>query len=128
VTAPGSVHPKTGKLYKIVNDAPIIEAPNWLIDWLSENCNPKPVTDNMPSLNPDFDAQAFFKHWADQGAFEIVGYREWHGIPVFIPDHCIIAGVKHKGSNATGLPPTNMAQSHKRDWAILLELNRRAVS
>jgi hypothetical protein len=34
VVAPGSLHPKTGLPYEIVSTAEIIEAPQWLIDWL----------------------------------------------------------------------------------------------
>jgi hypothetical protein len=33
VVGPFSVHAKTGGLYEIVSDAPIIEAPDWLIQW-----------------------------------------------------------------------------------------------
>lgn len=35
VVAPGSIHPDTGLPYQAVNDNPITEAPDWLIDWLT---------------------------------------------------------------------------------------------
>lgn len=34
VVAPGSLHPNTGLPYKALNDTPIAEAPQWLLDWL----------------------------------------------------------------------------------------------
>jgi hypothetical protein len=34
VVSPGSIHPDTGEPYTIVSNAEIIEAPDWLIDWL----------------------------------------------------------------------------------------------
>lgn len=34
VVGPGSWHPKSGKQYEIVSDSPIVEAPDWLVDWL----------------------------------------------------------------------------------------------
>src|SRR6266478_8096973 len=33
VVGPLSVHPDTNRLYEVINDAPIVEAPQWLIDW-----------------------------------------------------------------------------------------------
>jgi Bifunctional DNA primase/polymerase, N-terminal len=33
VVAPGSIHPDTGMPYEVRNNAPITEAPDWLIDW-----------------------------------------------------------------------------------------------
>src|SRR5271165_911467 len=35
VVAPGSIHPDTGQPYMALNRLPIIEAPQWLIDWFS---------------------------------------------------------------------------------------------
>jgi hypothetical protein len=37
VVGPLSLHPDTGKLYEVINDAPIIEAPQWLIDYCIQN-------------------------------------------------------------------------------------------
>jgi hypothetical protein len=34
VVGPGSIHPETGEPYSILKNAPIAEAPDWLIDWL----------------------------------------------------------------------------------------------
>jgi putative DNA primase/helicase len=35
VVAPGSIHP-SGKRYEVVNDAGIVEAPNWLVTWIKQ--------------------------------------------------------------------------------------------
>jgi putative DNA primase/helicase len=35
VVAPGSLHP-SGKLYEVINDGEIIEAPNWLVTWIAQ--------------------------------------------------------------------------------------------
>ena len=37
VVAAGSIHPDTGEAYTVVDDSPILEAPDWLIDWLKDN-------------------------------------------------------------------------------------------
>jgi hypothetical protein len=37
VVGPKSVHPDTGKQYEVINDAPIVEAPQWLIDFCIQN-------------------------------------------------------------------------------------------
>ena len=34
VVAPGSIHPATGLPYTIVEDAPMVECPDWLIGWI----------------------------------------------------------------------------------------------
>src|SRR6185369_1406237 len=33
VVAPGSYHPTSGRRYEILRDAPIAEAPDWLVEW-----------------------------------------------------------------------------------------------
>jgi hypothetical protein len=45
VVSPGSIHPRTGLPYEIRMDAPIIEAPQWLIDWCIAN---RPVKKQQP--------------------------------------------------------------------------------
>jgi hypothetical protein len=35
VVSPGSIHPKTGMPYEVVRNTPIIEAPDWLVQWCS---------------------------------------------------------------------------------------------
>jgi len=37
VVGPKSVHPDTGKQYEVVRDVPIVEAPQWLIDFCMQN-------------------------------------------------------------------------------------------
>ncbi len=37
VVGPLSLHPDTGKQYEVINDAPIVEAPQWLIDFCMQN-------------------------------------------------------------------------------------------
>ncbi len=37
VVGPASVHPETGLQYEIINSAPIVEAPQWLIDYCIQN-------------------------------------------------------------------------------------------
>jgi Bifunctional DNA primase/polymerase, N-terminal len=37
VAGPGSVHPDTGLVYEVRSTAPIIEAPQWLTDWIKKN-------------------------------------------------------------------------------------------
>lgn len=37
VLSPGSIHPVTGRPYQIFDDAAIVPAPRWLIDWLDAN-------------------------------------------------------------------------------------------
>jgi putative DNA primase/helicase len=44
----GSIHPKTGEPYKIVNDVPVIPMPDALVDWLHKQIK---VKDKSPSGN-----------------------------------------------------------------------------
>ena len=45
VASVGSIHPISGKQYEILNDAPIQEAPQWLIDWcLSQKITKEKLT------------------------------------------------------------------------------------
>lgn len=37
VVGPGSVHPETGLQYMVLLDNPIVDAPEWLIDWIKKN-------------------------------------------------------------------------------------------
>ncbi len=54
VCGPMSIHPRTGGVYEVISDAPIIEAPAWLISWcLSqkiEKKTAKPADDGGPIL------------------------------------------------------------------------------
>ena len=35
VVSPGSIHPSTGNPYEVIRNTPIIEAPDWLVQWCS---------------------------------------------------------------------------------------------
>ena len=37
VVAAGSIHPTTGKPYTVVNDAEIVPAPDWLVEWITKH-------------------------------------------------------------------------------------------
>lgn len=103
VIAAGSIHPDTGKFYKIMDNLPIVPAPDWLVDFLLENSNPvKERVGLMPTLDPNFDIDDYFRWWEDQGAFHIVSTRAYQDSTIYIPDHCIIAGDRHRGSSSTG--------------------------
>ena len=48
VVSPGSVNPESGQPYLVLNDVPLLEAPDWLIDWLisqktEQTSEPEPV-------------------------------------------------------------------------------------
>jgi hypothetical protein len=43
VVGPGSIHPDTGTPYEVINDAAIVEAPQWLIDWCVAQTEDKPA-------------------------------------------------------------------------------------
>jgi hypothetical protein len=62
----------------------------------------RPDTVAMPELHPDFDPEDWIEHYEQQGAFSVVGEREWNGKTVKITDVCIISGTKHSGSKLTG--------------------------
>jgi hypothetical protein len=55
VVAPGSINPVTGLPYEVVSNAPIAEAPQWLIDWLqSQKISGKSTSgsgDDTPRVN-----------------------------------------------------------------------------
>jgi Bifunctional DNA primase/polymerase, N-terminal/Primase C terminal 1 (PriCT-1) len=50
VLGPNSVHPITGLPYQIVEDAPIVECPQWLVDWIQSQriASPVPNVVNEP--------------------------------------------------------------------------------
>jgi len=37
VVGPQSIHPTSGGVYTVLNDAPIVEAPDWLVQWCAAN-------------------------------------------------------------------------------------------
>jgi hypothetical protein len=95
VVGPGSVLENGGE-YTVTNDAPIVEMPAWLADWIEHNsASQKPAGyDRMPDLDENFDFEAFIDWYGitgDQGG-------DW-----FITDVCPVAGRKHEQSDRTGL-------------------------
>ena len=54
VVSPGSIHPKTGMPYEVVRNTPIIEAPDWLVQWCSGQVVSAPkitdVTEEAPII------------------------------------------------------------------------------
>ncbi|VVB52908.1 Uncharacterised protein [uncultured archaeon] len=44
VVAPGSIHPTTQLRYEFLRDAPILEAPDWLVQWCKSSNKPAPKT------------------------------------------------------------------------------------
>jgi hypothetical protein len=93
VIAPGSTHP-SGFVYHIVDDAPIAEAPDWLVAWVSkqgEEDKPKPK--RCTTVHEDFDFEDLMEF------FEITG--DWDG-NWFITEACPVAEYKHEQSTKTG--------------------------
>src|SRR5258708_1005651 len=43
VVGPGSIHADTNGPYEVINDASIVEAPQWLIDWCVQQTEDKPT-------------------------------------------------------------------------------------
>jgi hypothetical protein len=52
VVSPKSLHPRTGLPYELLSDAEIIEAPQWLIDWLASQKVLKPIPANGHAEGP----------------------------------------------------------------------------
>jgi hypothetical protein len=52
VVGPGSIHPITQKPYTILVDAPLVEAPDWLIEWLIKNDSSEGVRVNASPDGP----------------------------------------------------------------------------
>jgi hypothetical protein len=97
VVAPGSTHP-SGYVYNVVDDCPIVPAPDWLVQWVSEHGTVDRVTSSSTTKGckkvcEDFDIEDFFNF------FEITG--DWDG-NWFITEVCPIAGYKHEQSLRTG--------------------------
>ncbi len=53
VVAPGSVHPDTGKKYKILNDRPMAKAPQWLLEFSKQKAKPKPSPKSNRTIRTD---------------------------------------------------------------------------
>jgi hypothetical protein len=64
VVGPGS-QLENGRTYDVVNDAAIVDFPDWLAAWIEHNSTPeKPKGfDNMPLLDDTFDFDGFLEHY-----------------------------------------------------------------
>lgn len=78
--------------------APIVDV---TLDQLLAGANVESVgassSPGMPELDPNFKPQDFFDHYEAQGAFKIVGEKDWRGNPIMATDECLFVGRKHKG-------------------------------
>jgi len=52
---------------------------------------------DMPELDEKFDKDAYFQHYEAQGAYHIVGEKEWQGNPIWATDVCLFQGHHHSG-------------------------------
>ena len=94
VIAPGSTHP-SGFVYQIVDDCDIVEAPDWLCEWVAGHGDKDkaPVTKGRISVHEDFDFEDVMNHFNISGRWD----DSW-----FITDECPISGYKHEQSTRTG--------------------------
>lgn len=97
VIAPGSTHP-SGLVYSIVDDCDIVEAPDWLVEWVSARGEKEKTTKptGCVLVHEDFDFDDAMEH------FGITGDWDGKGSPWFITDVCPIAGYRHEQSVKTG--------------------------
>lgn len=56
VVGPGSIHPTTGKTYDVLRDHPIVEAPQWLIDFCIAN-DAKAKTEKPKTGHAELDSE-----------------------------------------------------------------------
>ena len=92
VVSPGSTHP-TGIKYEIIVDAPIVEAPGWLIEWISDQTMPEKKSSDSVLVSEDFDFDAFCEHYE----IATIGNGPWYFTPV-----CPYKGDTHEQSKLTG--------------------------
>jgi P4 family phage/plasmid primase-like protien len=92
VVGPGS-QLAGGGVYEIVNDAPIVDCPDWLCDWVEKNSGSEKRAGAGPEVVENFDFYAFLDHYGIAGDQD----GDW-----FITEVCPIAGHKHEQSNRTG--------------------------
>jgi hypothetical protein len=86
--------------YIYESNEPVLEVPFDLILRLatdSPGYNKHSNNGEMPELDPSFDKDAYFKHWEEQGAYTIVGEKEWQGNPIWATDICLFQGHHHSG-------------------------------
>jgi hypothetical protein len=97
VIAPGSTHP-SGFVYSIVDDCDIVEAPDWLVEWVSARGEKEKTTKptGCVLVHEDFDFDDAMEH------FRITGDWDGKGSPWFITDVCPVAGYRHEQSVKTG--------------------------
>lgn len=97
VLAPGTQHP-SGYVYTVIDESPIVEAPDWLVAWVSKRGvkeqMPEPKRrDDLPVLHDEFDPDEWYDFHGVSGRDD----HEW-----YIVDECPIAGHKHEQSTRTG--------------------------
>jgi len=94
VIAPGSTHP-SGFIYAVADDCEIVEAPDWLVEWVTVHGEKEKVAcpKGCATVHEDFDFEDAMEH------FDISG--DWDG-NWFITDVCPISGRKHEQSVRTG--------------------------
>lgn len=99
VVGPGSEHPDTHQLYTVESDAPIIDVPRWLLDWMECELGANDIrlrlpghSSKMPQVHEDFDFDEFSEWLAEDCEVEITHSRgDWHHLSV-----CPFAGRKHR--------------------------------
>lgn len=95
VIAPGSTHP-SGFVYSIVDDTEIVDAPDWLVEWVTARGEKgKDVTKpkGCIKVHEDFDFEDVMDHYSICG--------QWDE-PWYITDVCPIAEHRHAQSVRTG--------------------------
>jgi hypothetical protein len=99
----GSVLAETGRRYETKDDVEPTEIPDWLVNAIAERTKShEHSVGDKPQLAEDFDMDDFIEWYEVQGAFSVQRIDSWDGKPIYVTDECIIAGHKHRGSEATG--------------------------
>jgi len=71
VVGPGSIHPDTQEPYTILVDAPLVEAPDWLVEWLLKNDCREGERVNGERVNASTDGPAIPRGSHDNELFRI---------------------------------------------------------
>ena len=71
MVAPRSIHPDTGKPYRVANDGPMAPAPQWVLNLYKEKPKPKPIKhnhfDDIDSLPIKDGTKSLIRHGAAKG-------------------------------------------------------------
>lgn len=95
VVGPGSVLTETGKTYDIVQDYPIADFPDWLIEWIEKNSpQAKKFEGDLAPVNDDFDIEDLLNHYD----IAYVQQGNWYNCYV----ECPVAGYQHQHSKMPG--------------------------